>query len=40
MLTTAEYSIVTYVPGDQHSLDIFSKNGWQVADQPQESTRP
>ena len=27
----SEYSIVTYVPGDQHSLDIFSKNGWQVA---------
>lgn len=27
----SEYSIVTYVPGDQHSLDIFSENGWQVA---------
>ena len=27
----SEYSIVTYVPGDQHALDIFSTNGWQVA---------
>lgn len=33
----SEYSIVTYVPGDQHSLDIFSMNGWQVAPQPQET---
>lgn len=30
----SEHSIVTYVPGDQHSLDIFSRNGWQVAPPP------
>jgi transcriptional regulator with XRE-family HTH domain len=30
----SDYSIVTYVPGDQHSLTIFSQNGWQAAAQP------
>jgi hypothetical protein len=30
----SDYSIVTYVPGDQHSLTIFSLNGWQAAAQP------
>ncbi len=25
----SDYSIVTYVPGDQQTLDIFAANGWQ-----------
>jgi transcriptional regulator with XRE-family HTH domain len=29
---TPEYSIVTYVPGDQQTLAIFASNGWQVSD--------
>lgn len=28
----SDYSIVTYVPGDQQTLTIFSANGWQVPD--------
>ncbi len=27
---TSDYSIVTYVPGDQQTLSIFAANGWQV----------
>jgi transcriptional regulator with XRE-family HTH domain len=27
---TPDYSIVTYVPGDQQTLAIFAANGWQV----------
>ncbi len=29
---TSDYSIVTYVPGDQQTLDIFAANGWQAAE--------
>jgi transcriptional regulator with XRE-family HTH domain len=29
---TSDYSIVTYVPGDQQTLAIFTSNGWQVAE--------
>jgi transcriptional regulator with XRE-family HTH domain len=28
----SDYSIVTYLPGDQQTLDIFAANGWQTAD--------
>ncbi len=28
---SAEYSIVTYVPGDQQTLDTFTQHGWQVS---------
>jgi hypothetical protein len=28
----SDYSIVTYVPGDQQTLAIFTSNGWQVAE--------
>jgi hypothetical protein len=27
---TPDYSIVTYVPGDQQTLAIFAANGWQA----------
>jgi len=27
-----DYSIVTYVPGDQQTLAIFAANGWQAAE--------
>lgn len=27
---TSDYSIVTYVPGDQQTLDIYAANGWRV----------
>ena len=27
---TSDFSIVTYVPGDQQTLAIFATNGWQV----------
>ena len=27
---TSDYSIVTYVPGDQQTLDIYAANGWQA----------
>jgi hypothetical protein len=27
----SDYSIVTYVPGDQQTLDIYAANGWQAA---------
>jgi transcriptional regulator with XRE-family HTH domain len=26
---SSDYSIVTYVPGDQQTLSIFARNGWQ-----------
>ncbi|MEO7001124.1 MAG: helix-turn-helix transcriptional regulator [Ktedonobacterales bacterium] len=29
---SSDYSIVTYVPGDQQTLAIFAANGWQAAD--------
>lgn len=29
---TSEYSIVTYVPGDQQTLTTFASHGWQVAE--------
>jgi transcriptional regulator with XRE-family HTH domain len=29
---TSDYSIVTYVPGDQQTLNIFAANGWQARD--------
>lgn len=29
---TSDYSIVTYVPGDQQTLAIFAENGWQARD--------
>ena len=28
----SDYSIVTYVPGDQQTLGIFAANGWQTRD--------
>lgn len=28
----SDYSIVTYVPGDQQTLAIFTENGWQTRD--------
>jgi hypothetical protein len=28
---SSDYSIVTYVPGDQQTLAIFAANGWQRA---------
>jgi transcriptional regulator with XRE-family HTH domain len=31
----SDYSIVTYVPGDQQTLATFQANGWQVAERPQ-----
>jgi hypothetical protein len=28
----SDYSIVTYLPGDQQTLAVFAANGWQVGD--------
>lgn len=28
----SDYSIVTYVPGDQQTLDVFATHGWQAPD--------
>ena len=28
----SDYSMVTYVPGDQPTLTIFAENGWQRRD--------
>lgn len=30
---TSDYSIVTYLPGDQQTLAIFTANGWQVQEE-------
>ena len=35
----SSYSMVTYVPGDQQTLDIFAANGWQRAGAPRDTTR-
>jgi len=32
----SDYSIVTYLPGDQQTLAVFAANGWQVGDGPAE----
>jgi transcriptional regulator with XRE-family HTH domain len=34
----SDYSIVTYVPGDQQTLTMYAANGWQTF--PQEEARP
>jgi hypothetical protein len=26
---TPGYSLVSYIPGDQHTLEIYRRNGWQ-----------
>lgn len=31
----SDYSIVTYVPGDQQTLDVFAAHGWQAPEQAQ-----